>query len=260
MVAIDPRYASSVNANAPAAISFIFPDGREAVEGSTHKQPCGGAVNGPLTDFPLTGGKLSFGQHESTDNVNFLWGKYIDGDGGDNYEFKTYGEYTVADLSAGHYCANGPDFVAQGFKAGDKATLMVVYQADGPPGKGFNKRWNFQCADVKLVDNWTEPEDFMCGNYYATNETRVTTSDKAMEFTISPSSQPNAGHGGRASSSQMEPTKAGGIGAGVAVGVVLLAAGALWATGFLRFGRKEAVAIRDDASSASSVPIKQVRS
>ncbi|BEJ14227.1 hypothetical protein CspHIS471_0314010 [Cutaneotrichosporon sp. HIS471] len=257
MVAIDPRYAANVNANAPAAISFIFPDGREAVEGSTHKQPCGGSTNGPLTDYPLTGGKLSFGQHASTDNVNFLWGKYIDGDS-DNYEFKTYGEYTVADLSAGHYCANGPDFSSQGFKAGDKATLMAVYQADGPPGKGFNKRWNFQCADVKLVDNWTQPDGFMCGNYYATNETRVTTAEKAMDFTVSPSSQPNAGQGGASAAAlaQMEPTKAGGIGAGVTAGIFLLAIGALWATGLMRFGRKS-IAIRDDASSASSVPIKQ---
>ncbi|BEJ00154.1 hypothetical protein CcaverHIS631_0500110 [Cutaneotrichosporon cavernicola] len=180
---------------------------------------------------------------------------------GKSYEFKTYGEYTVADLSAGHYCANGPDFAAQGFKAGDKATLIVVYQADGSPGKGFNKRWNFQCADVKLVDNWNQPEGFMCGNYYATNETHVKAADKAMEFTISPSLQPNAGQGGRPAAvlAKMEPSKASGIGAGVTAGVFLLAIGALWATGFMRFGRKKSVAIRDDASSASSVSIKQVR-
>lgn len=141
---------------------------------------------------------------------------------------------------------------------------MVVYQADGPPGKGFNKRWNFQCADVNLVDNWTQPDGFMCGNYFSTNETRITAADKSMEFTISPDSQPNAGQGGRAAAAlakadQMEPAKAGGIGAGVTAGVFLLALGALWATGFMRIGRKKSVQIRDDASSASSVPIKQVR-
>jgi hypothetical protein len=268
MPALEPRYAGSVKTDAPSAITWIFPEGREAVEGKTHIQPCGGAVNGPLTKYPLTGGHLSFGQHEATDNVNFLWSKYIVNDGGDDYEFKTYGEYTVADLSSGHYCANGPDFAAQGFKAGDKATLMVVFQKDGPPvkNKGFTKRWWFQCADVELVDNWTEPEGYMCGNYYSTNETKIVSAEKSMEFTVSPDSRPNGARDlsradaqGRLPADDMPAAKAGGIGAGVTAGVFLLAIGALWAFGALRFGRKKSVAIRDDASSASSVPVKQVR-
>ncbi|CAK9780350.1 hypothetical protein CC85DRAFT_287910 [Cutaneotrichosporon oleaginosum] len=268
MPALESRYAANVQEDAPSAISFIFPEGREPVKGETHKQPCGGSVNGPLTKYPLKGGKLSFGQHEATDNVNFLWSKYIVNDGGDDYEFKTYGEYTVSDLSSGHYCANGPDFAAQGFKAGDKATLMVVFQKDGAPikNKGFTKRWWFQCADVELVDNWTEPEDFMCGNYYSTNETRVLDAERSMEFTVSPDSRPNGARDlaradarGTLPADDMPAAKAGGIGAGVTAGVFLLALGALWAFGALRFGRKKSVAIRDDASSASSVPVKQVR-
>lgn len=208
-----------------------------------------------MTDYPLTGGKISMGQGSPTDNVNFLWSKFVDGD---DYEFKTYGAPTIVDLSRGHYCSNGPDFSSLGFKAGDKATLMIIYQADGPPGKGFNKRWNFQCADVNLVDNWAEPQNFMCGTIG--NETRVGTAEQTMDVTVSPESMPNAGQGGRSASTDMAPAKAGGIGAGVTAGVFLLALGALWATGCLRLGRKKNIQIDDDRSSASSVPVKQVRS
>lgn len=240
-----------------ASISFMFPDGREPVAGQYHKQPCGTSPVGTITDFPLTGGKISTGQKAPTDNVNYLWSKFVDGD---DYEFKTYGAATITDLSAGHYCSNAPDFASLGFKAGDKATLMIMYQNDGPPGKGFNKRWNFQCADVKLVDNWVEPSDFMCGNIG--NETRVASTEQTMDVTISPTSMANqraaANAAAAAASSGLSAPEAGGIGAGVAIGVVLLALGALWASGLVRFGRKNNVHLHDDRSSVSSVPVKQV--
>lgn len=252
-----PFFFSPADSQAPG-VSFMFPDGREPVEGSYHKQPCGTSPVGTITDYPLTGGKISMGQSSATDNVNFLWSKFVDGD---DYEFKTYGAPTVVDLSSGHFCSQGPDFSSLGFKAGDKATLMVMYQADGPPSKSFNKRWNFQCADVQLVDNWVEPSSFMCANYG--NGTRVGTAEQTMDVTVSPESMPNAGQGGGSASSaqvDMAPVKAGGIGAGVTVGVFLLALGALWACGLLRLGKKQNIQIHDDRSSVSSMPVKQVRS
>jgi hypothetical protein len=230
---------------------------------STFRGACSGSSLGERAAYPLTGGQISLSQAAAVDNINFLWTKDVTAQ---PHEFKTYGEPTVVDAEAGHVCAKGPDFASLGFKAGDDATIMVMYQADGPPRRGTDKRWQYLCADVKLTDSWTQPADYGCNNV---GDIRLAQSDEVMNLTISSDPNQNGkkkGGSGDAqaataeiSSSGLSSAEAGGIGAGVTAGVFLLALGALFAMGY-RFSKKsKRTHVHDDASSTSSYPVKQAQ-
>ena len=91
------------------------------------KGPCSGSSLGERTEFPLTGGKIFLSQRKAVDNINFLWTGDVSKE---PHEFQTYGDPTIVDASAGHVCADGPDFASLGFKAGDVATLMVTHETE----------------------------------------------------------------------------------------------------------------------------------
>ncbi|CAK9783687.1 hypothetical protein CC85DRAFT_85410 [Cutaneotrichosporon oleaginosum] len=249
-------------------VTVIFPPMRADTDGSsTFRGPCSGSSLGERAAYPLTGGQISLSQASPVDNINFLWTKDVTAQ---PHEFKTYGEPTVVDAEAGHVCAKGPDFSSLGFKAGDDATIMVMYQADGPPRRGTDKRWQYLCADVKLTDSWTQPANYGCQNV---GDIRLATTDEVMNLTISSDPDQNGKKKGGApggsedaqsataqvSASGLSSAEAGGIGAGVTVGVFLLALGALFAMGY-RFTKKSTRnRVHDDASSTSSYPVKQAQ-
>lgn len=216
----------------------------------TFKGPCSGSSLGERTEYPLTGGKIFLAQRKPVDNINFLWTGDVSQK---NFEFKTYGEDTIIDAAAGHVCADGPDFSSLGFKAGDVATLMIMYQADGPPKKGLDKRWQYLCSDVKLVDKTDGPP--VCVN---AGEQRIATPDESMNVTLSSDFSKNGRKGDRlaASSSGLSAADGGGIGAGVTIGVFLLLAGVLFALGFRLKMKSKRHHVMDDASSTSSYPRK----
>lgn len=238
------------------SIDVEFPPMRENTDHSqTFKGPCSGSSLGERTEFPLSGGKVFLSQRKAVDNINFLWTGDVSQE---PHEFKTYGEETVIDAEAGHVCADGPDFASLGFKAGDVATLMVMYQADGPPKKGTDKRWQYLCSDVTLTDKKDVGAD-VCVN---AGEQRLAQPDEIMDVTLSSDFSKNGNKKGSAaaasvqSSSGLTPTEAGGIGAGVTVGAFLLLAGLLFALGYrLKHKNKERI-IMDCGSSTSSYPRK----
>lgn len=75
--------------------------------------------------------------------------------------FRSYGATAVNKLGAGHFCAKAPDFAAAGLKAGDPATVLVIYQLEG------RNEYNYHCADVNLVDaaGFKASTEYVCGNY-----------------------------------------------------------------------------------------------
>jgi hypothetical protein len=214
---------------------------------ATFRGPCSGSSLGDRVSYPLTGGQIALAQGAAVDNINFMWTGDISQE---PHTFKTYGEPTVIDAEPGHVCAKGPDFASLGFKSGDVATLMVMYQADGPPRKGTDKRWQYICADVTLSDSWTKPTTgFACPN---AGDFRVAKEDEIMNVTLSSDpSQNGRKSSAEVSSSGLTPAEAGGVGAGVAVGVVLAALGILFAIGY-RFNKKRQSPTLDDASSMNS--------
>lgn len=234
------------------SVDVEFPPMRENTDHSqTFKGPCSGSSLGERTEFPLSGGKIFLSQRKAVDNINFLWTGDVSQE---PHEFKTYGEETVIDAESGHVCADGPDFASLGFKAGDVATLMVMYQADGPPKKGTDKRWQYLCSDVKLTDDKSVGAD-VCVN---AGEQRIAQPDEIMNVTLSSDFSQNGNKKGAAaqSSSGLSPTEAGGIGAGVTVGAFLLLAGLLFALGFRLKKKSKQRIIMDDSSSTSSYPRK----
>lgn len=173
------------------------------------------------------------------------------------HQFATYGENTVTDISAGHYCAKGPDFKSLGLKAGDDATMLVIYKLDGQKAKNMY----YHCADITLVDDWVKPENFMCGNYtevlnVASDADSLTlTGNEGTSGLAPPNDDNHAGVNAAAtaakSGSKLSNAAAGGIGAGVTVAVVLAALGVLFALGRLHFGKRK-VLLHDAASTSSS--------
>lgn len=259
LVTIASASVASAAALFPRAMTVksVYPPQRAAIDESSHRGPCGGTAAGEQIEYPLSGGKISVTSTGNIDNLNFLYGAQTSDD---DYKFQTYGEKTVVDMSAGHYCGAAPDFGALGYKAGDDATILIMYQADGPPRKGTDKRWQHICADIKLVDTaaFAQPQGLMCAN--AANELRIANQDEVMNYTVSPDSGRAKGGNAAVSTStdKFTDAEAGGIGAGITAGVFLLMAGALWAMGRLSFGKKKRVALdRDDTSSVGSVT-KQV--
>ncbi|EKC99923.1 cytokine inducing-glycoprotein [Trichosporon asahii var. asahii CBS 8904] len=217
----------------------------------TYKGPCSGSSLGERTEFPLTGGKIFLSQRQPVDNINFLWTGDVSKE---PHEFQTFGDPTIIDAEAGHTCANGPDFASLGFKAGDVATIMVMYQADGPPKKGLDKRWQYLCSDVKLTDDKSVGAD-VCVNV---GEQRIAQADETMNVTLSSDFSQNGKKSASvaSTSSGLSPTEAGGIGAGVTVGAFLLLAGLLFALGFRLKNKNKERIIMDDSSSTSSYPRK----
>lgn len=195
------------------------------------------------------------------------------------HQFKRYAG-SLTDLGAGHYCPESPDFGSLGFKAGDDATLLVIFQL------GSESTYYYQCADVNLIETSTfvEPTGTVCGNYsstfeVATKEEEVGGSQydgghpavngSAVSIAGVPTSTASvstdtAGSGsdfGSSSSSDsgMSAAAGGGIGAGVTIVVIALIAAVAAFTGLISFGKKKA-SVRDDSSTSSSVPVmKQAR-
>lgn len=219
----------------------------------TFKGPCSGSSLGERVDYPLTGGKVFLSQRKDVDLITMLYtGDVSKGE----HEFTTYGEETVVDAGRGHVCADGPDFKAAGFKAGDPATIMVMYQADGAPRKGTDKRWQYLCADVNLIDNWQAPEDFVC---VTAGEQKLASVEDSMNVTLSSDNSKNGRKSAAVatnSDSGLSPAEAGGIGAGVTVGAFLLLAGLLFALGYRLKKKNKGRIIMDDSSSTSSYPRK----
>lgn len=172
------------------------------------------------------------------------------------HQFATYTN-TVTDISAGHYCAPAPDFAALGLSEGDDATLLVIYQMDGQ-----EKGMYYHCADVSLVaaQSFAKP-DYVCGNY--TTELTVAGEGDSMHLTGTEGSTGAANpHAAGATASKDEDklsnTAAGGIGAGVTLGVVGIALAGLYALGRVRFGKKRSVSLDDASSTSSGYTTKQV--
>lgn len=253
-------------------VQFFFPAGRQGftVDGADDA-PCGKAPeSSPRTQYPLTGGQVSLTQLDSIDNMTILWTK------GDNptrfHQFATYGANTVKDISAGHYCTQGPDFKSLGLNPGDDATMLVIYKLDGQKSKNTY----YHCADITLVDpgQWVKPNNYVCGNF---SETIDVASDKdSLHLTgnegtsglAAPNDDAHANMDGSnndahtigtssadsavttSKGSKLTNAAAGGIGAGVTVAVFLALLGLLFAMGRLHFGKRN-VAL-DDASSTTS--------
>lgn len=217
-------------------------------------------------------GQISLLQETAVDDLNFLWYK------GSNptkfHEFSTYTN-TIADIGAGHYCGHAPDFSSLGFVDGDVATLLLIYYLDG------QKEWYYQCADVKLVEtsSYVKTADYVCGNY--TSELEVASEADSLQLNGGSSLtsatmpadmvHPTTGAAAAAASvtgsssssssvntdSGLSAAEGGGIGAGVTFGVIALILAALYATGRVHFGRRNAPVSLDSSSSSSSLPIKQ---
>lgn len=166
-----------------------------------------------------------------------------------------------------------------GFKAGDDATLLLIYQLDGEKG------YNYHCADVSLVETagFKAQSEYVCGNY--TSTLNVASADDSMKLNafevgtqgtnphkddpnINTSSNVNGGSssgGASASSSSthkdgLSAAAGGGIGAGVTLAAVAAVLAALYAVGRVHFGKRDPLALRNTQSQTSSTQdLKEVR-
>ena len=153
-----------------------------------------------------------------------------------------------------------------GFKAGDNATMLVIFQlaADSP--------FYYQCADVSLVETslYTAPTDqYVCGNYTATlQEAQGQDFGGSEQYAhsgvagFSPSATPSASAAANTatiassnSSDGISAAAGGGIGAAVALVVAALLLALAFFTGFVSFGKKRSAVRPDDASSESGYPV-----
>ena len=189
------------------------------------------------------------------------------------HQFRQYAG-SLTDLGSGHYCPESPDFASLGFQAGQDATLLVIFQL------GDDSTYYYQCADINLVEatSFVEPTGLVCGNYSATFD--VASKEEEIGGSQYDGGHPNVngtsvsiagvpaatGSTGNVSTnnvasndSGLSAAAGGGIGAGVAIVAIGLLAALAAFTGYITFGKKKVV-LRDDSSSASSVPaMKQAR-
>lgn len=206
-------------------VDFTFPPGRTGWTGDkAATAPCGGAPVGVRTKYPLTGGEIAMAQKTKADDVTLL---YARGNPTRFHDFATFGKNTIEDLGVGHFCTSGPNFASLGFKAGDEATLLTIYNLDD------GKQTYYHCADVELVDtaSFTKPK-YACGNY--TTELEVADDDDSVSLTAGPQGSLPAGHAATpntavaaATSSVATAPGGGATKAGVAGVAVLGAAAAL---------------------------------
>ncbi|WVQ81874.1 hypothetical protein IAT38_004001 [Cryptococcus sp. DSM 104549] len=265
-------------------VSFAFPEARGFQASDAATAPCGGYAPGNRTSYPITGGDIALTQQTEAENVNILYTN--EANPTKFHSFSTYSD-SILEIGAGHFCQKAPDFAALGFKEGDDATLLVIYQLSGSSG------FYYQCADINLVSatGFTTTEQYVCGNYTSTldvasdEESLHLGNDASTNYTSSSTGSGShsnssssttssvvadasstagvAGAGAESASSSsdsgLSAAAGGGIGAGVTIFVVAVLAGLLWFSGLLRFGRKKVQLQADHDSVSSGVPIKEHR-
>ncbi|KAL1405702.1 hypothetical protein Q8F55_007370 [Vanrija albida] len=271
-VAIEPRASIMDFDGKGSPVTFAFPAARGFIASKAKDAPCGGVPVGKRTPFPLSGGDVALSQKTNIDNLNILYTK--DSDPSRFHAFSSYTQ-TITNIGAGHYCTKGPDFAQMGFKAGDDATLLLIYQLDGEKG------YNYHCADVSLVESagFKAQSEYVCGNY--TSTLNVASKEDSMNINAfdagtmganphkgdeninTSSNVNNSGANASSSSSKKDGLSAaagGGIGAGVTVAVIGAVLAALYAVGRLHFGKRDPLALRNTQSQTSSTQdLKEVR-
>ncbi|GAA5888070.1 hypothetical protein JCM6882_000272 [Rhodosporidiobolus microsporus] len=209
----------------PGAVGFQHPPLRGWIAESTRVAPCGGVAIGGRTNFPLTGGDLSFVlqlSYSISSNPSSL------------SDFQP--AIPVLEQSySGSKCFDAPDFTSFGASAGDLATLSITYTA------GKDKASFYQCADVVLVDaaSYVSESEYTCANVTSSTQTRG--SDSASSSSVSSSSSGSSSSSNK-DDQPVSPIGAGFIGAACAIVLcAVLATGAVYA-GFAKVGSRSKVA------------------
>lgn len=219
----------------PGLMGFTNPALRGWNSAAARHAPCGGYKLMGRSEYPISGGQLSFSQAKDVNNVGFYYSRSAEPLSIADFEpmFST----NVSELYGGESCYTAPDFATLGASAGDPLTLMISYQS-GPARTSF-----YQCADVTLVNNFNPANvNVECRNITLSTQTMRDSAALSVSVEEASASQTaNAGSSGSSSTSSdsgLSTAAAGGIGAGVTLAVLAAIAGVLLALGKLSFSKR----------------------
>ncbi|KAJ3515942.1 hypothetical protein NLJ89_g1439 [Agrocybe chaxingu] len=232
---------SNIDLSRYSKVGFVYPRPRGWVNETDQVAPCGGLQINNRTSFPLTGGQFSLLLADEAYTVQFSYS--TSSNPTSDSDFRPFMQSLTGGDQVGHTCFNVASFADLGVTAGQDVTLQIKYS-----GGGRDLTPYYQCADLNVVST----EDYVKANYTCVNA--LASLDDFLSGAAT-------GHTTASSGSGLSSAEAGGIGAGVTLGVVGIALVALYFLGLLAFGRKKKAAVppvaaprakHDDESSKAS--------
>ncbi|KAJ3521354.1 hypothetical protein NM208_g13328 [Fusarium decemcellulare] len=256
--------SASVTDDEMGPAAFMWPPDRVWSGDMDNQAPCGSRASpGNRTDFPITGGAVSLVAQDDYYNTKISISYSDDPESNDDFETLIESK-SISDLNPGHTCVE-LDKLSSSVKAGDKATLQVIYRADwdAPHNQTF-----YACADITFVEesnfnfkipcfNATEPGEDDKEAGATTNPTATathrSTSSHGSDSSSDESSSDSSSSGG---SSKLS----GGAIAGIVIGAVAGAALILGAAFFLwrrrqQKQRAERLRVMENRARGDDIPL-----